>query len=149
MMDLVPWKPFQEELASMRKEMERLWDRFFSETPLAKSLAKGWQPTADLTETKDAIVVKAELPGMESKDIDVTISGDILTVKGEKEKEEEKKDEKYHYNERYRGYFERSFRLPAEVQKDKVEAAFDKGILTIILPKTAEAKTKEIVVKVK
>ncbi len=148
-MDLVPWKPFRDELASMRKEMERLWDRFFSETRLGKPFVEGWQPSADLTETKDAIVVKAELPGMEPKDIDVTLSGDVLTIKGEKEKEEEKKDEKYHYTERYRGSFQRSFRLPAEIQPDKIDAAFEKGILTITLPKTAEAKTKQIKVKVK
>ena len=148
-MDLAPWKPFREELTSMRKEMEKVWDRFFGETWLGKSFAEGWQPSADLTETKDAIVVKAELPGMESKDIDVTISGDVLTIKGEKEKEEEKKDKKYHYTERYRGYFERSFRVPAEIHPDKIDAAFEKGILTITLPKTTEAKTKEIKVKVK
>jgi HSP20 family protein len=148
-MDLIPWKPFREELTSMRREMERLWDRFLSETPLARPFLEGWQPTADLTETKDAIVVKAELPGMEPKDIDVTVSGDILTIKGEKEKEEEKKDEKYHYTERYYGSFQRSFRLPAAIQPDKIDAVFDKGILTITLPKTPEAKTKEIKVAVK
>lgn len=147
-MNLVPWKASRE-LASMRREMERLWDRFFSETPLANPFLEEWQPKADITETKDAIVVKAELPGMEPKDIDVTISGDILTIKGEKEKEEEKKDEKYHYTERYRGSFERSFRIPAEIQEDKIEASFDKGILTVTLTKTAEAKTKEIKVEVK
>jgi HSP20 family protein len=128
--------------------MERLWDRFFGETPLARPFVDEWQPSADITETKDAIVVKAELPGMEPKDIDVTLSGDILTIRGEKETEEEKKDEKYHYTERYRGSFERSFRMPAEIEPDKVEAAFDKGILTVTLAKTKEAKTKEIKVRV-
>lgn len=148
-MNLVAWKPFREELTSMRKEMEKVWDRFFSETPFAGAFADAWQPSADLTETKDAIVVKAELPGMESKDIDVTISGDVLTIKGEKEKTEERKEEKYHFTERYRGYFERSFRLPAEIQPGKINAVFEKGILTVTLPKTAEAKTKEIKVAVK
>jgi len=147
-MNLVPWKTSRE-LTSMRREMERLWDRFFSETPLANPFLEEWQPKADITETKDAIVVKAELPGVEPKDLEVTISGDILTIKGEKEKEEEKKDEKYHYTERYRGSFERSFRIPAEIQEDKIEASFDKGILTVTLAKTAEAKTKEIKVEVK
>ncbi|MDR3555375.1 MAG: Hsp20/alpha crystallin family protein [Syntrophobacteraceae bacterium] len=147
-MNLVPWKSTRE-LTSMRREMERLWDRFFSETHLANPFLEEWQPKADITETKDAIVVKAELPGMEPKDIDVTISGDILTIKGEKEKEEEKKIEKYHYTERYRGSFERSFRMPAEIQPDKIEASFDKGILTVTLAKTAEARVKEIKVEVK
>jgi HSP20 family protein len=147
-MNLVPWKTSRE-LTSMRREMERLWDRFFSETPLTNPFLEDWQPKADITQTKDAIVVKAELPGVEPKDLEVTISGDILTIKGEKEKEEEKKDEKYHYTERYRGSFERSFRIPAEIQEDKIEASFDKGILTVTLAKTAEAKTKEIKVEVK
>jgi HSP20 family protein len=148
-MDLVPWKPFREELNSMRKEMEKIWDRFFSETPLARRFAEGWMPTADLTETKDAIVVKAELPGMEAKDIDASITGDVLTVKGEKKKEEEKEGEKYHYTERFSGFFERSFRLPAEVNVDKIEAAFENGILTITLPKSEEARAKEIKLKIK
>ncbi len=148
-MDLVPWRPFREELTSMRKEMEKLLDRFLSETPLAKHFSEGWLPTVDLTETKEAIVVKAELPGMEAKDIDATISGDVLTIEGEKKKEEEKQGDKYHYTERFSGSFERSFRLPAEVSADKVEAAFEKGVLTITLPKSEEAKTKEIKLKIK
>lgn len=147
-MDLVTWKPFQE-LTSMRSEMEKFIDRVFSETRLAKPFLKGWQPGADLTGTKDAIVVKAEIPGVEPKDIDVTISGDVLAIKGEKEKQKENKDEKYHYIEIYRGSFERSFLLPAEIQSDKADAAFDKGILTITLPKTAEAETKDIKTEVK
>jgi len=82
-------------------------------------------------------------------EIELTISGDVLTIKGEKKKKEEKKGEKYHYVERFSGSFERSFRLPAEVNTDKVEAAFDKGILTITLPKSEEARTKEIKLKIK
>lgn len=89
------------------------------------------------------------MPCLEAKDIEVTLSGDLLTIKGEKKKEEEKKDEKYHCAERFHGMFVRSFGLPASVKVDKVEAKFDKGVLTITLPKTEEAKTKEIKVPVK
>jgi len=89
-------------------------------------------------------VVKVELPGLDSKDVNVSMSGDILTIKGEKKKEEEEKDEHHHYVERYSGAFQRSFRLPVNIQGDKVAATFDKGVLKISLPKVEEAKKKEI-----
>jgi HSP20 family protein len=148
-MDLVPWSPFGGELSSLRREMDRMWDRFFGETPLAKRAAEEWWPSVDMSETKDNYVVKAELPGLEAKDVDVSISGDVLTIKGEKKKEEEEKDEHHHYVERYYGSFQRSFRLPANVKSDKIDASFDKGILKVTLPKVEEAKKKRIEVKVK
>jgi HSP20 family protein len=79
----------------------------------------------------------------------VTISGDVLTIKGEKKKEEEEKDEHHYRAERYYGSFQRSFQLPASVQADKVEAAFEKGVLRVTLPKVEEAKKKEVKIKVK
>ena len=89
------------------------------------------------------------MPGLDAKDVNVSISGDLLTIKGEKKKEEEEKDEHHHYMERYYGSFQRSFQLPINVKSDKIEATFDKGILKVTLPKTEEAKKKEIEVKVK
>jgi HSP20 family protein len=103
----------------------------------------------DISETEDKLLIKAELPGLEANDVNVSISGDLLTIKGEKKEEEEEKDEHHHYKERYAGSFHRSFRLPVNVQADKVEAAFDKGVLNVTLPKVEEAKKKEIEVKVK
>jgi HSP20 family protein len=79
----------------------------------------------------------------------VSISGDVHTIKGQKRKEEEEKDEHHHYVERYYGSFQRSFRLPSNVQSDKVDATFDKGILKVTLPKVEEAKKKKVEVKVK
>ena len=108
-----------------------------------------WLPSVDISETEDKLLIKAELPGLEVKDVSVSISGDILTIKGEKKKEEEDKDEHHHYVERYFGSFQRSFRLPVNVQADKVEATFDKGALKVRLPKVEEAKKKEIEIKVK
>ena len=148
-MDLVPWKPFRDELSTFRKEMDRLWNRAFGETAPGSVFETEWQPSADIAETAESITVKAELPGLEPKDIEVTLSDDLLTIKGEKKKEEEKKDEKVHRSERFYGMFERSFRLPSSIKMDKVEAKFEKGVLTITLPKTEEAKTKEIKVQVK
>jgi len=147
-MELVPWRPFGE-LGSFRNEMDRLWNRFLGETPLARTITEEWFPSVDVTETKDKLLITAELPGLEVKDVNVTVSGDILTIKGEKTKEEEEKDEHYYHCERYCGSFQRSFRLPVNVQADKVDATFDKGVLKVTFPKAEEAKKKNIKVKVK
>jgi HSP20 family protein len=147
-MELSPWRPFGE-LSPFRKEMDRLWNRFLGETPFAKTSNEMWSPSVDILETKDDFVVKAELPGLEAKDVNVSISGNVLTIKGEKKAEEEEKDEHYHRVERYSGSFQRVFQLPSGVKADKVEANFDKGVLKVILPKVEEAKKKQIEVKVK
>ena len=145
-MEIVPRSPFGE-LSTLRREMDDLWNRFFGETRLPRILAREWLPSVDISETKDNLVVKAELPGLEAKDIDVSISGDVLTIRGEKKKEEEKKDEHFHYRERYAGSFQRSLRLPAGVRSDEVEAAFKNGVLNITIPKAEEAKKKQIEIK--
>lgn len=146
-MELVPWKPFRE-VSSLRREMDSLLNRFFGRSTLAETFGEEWSPTMDVTESASNIVVKAELPGLEAKDLDLSVSGDMLTIKGEKKKEEEEKGEHYHYSERYYGSFQRSFRLPTTIQADKIEASFEKGVLRITLPKTEEAKKKEIRIKV-
>lgn len=147
-MKVVPWKPFGE-LGTVRKEMDRLWERFLAEGPFRSRLPEQWEPSVDLAETKDKIIVTAELPGLDAKDVSVSLMGDLLTIKGEKKKETEEKDEHTHIIERYYGAFERSFRLPENVQADKIEANFEKGILKVTLPKTEESKKKEISINVK
>lgn len=147
-MDLVPRRPFSE-LSTLRGEMDRLWNRFFEDSPLASLLDRGWAPMADISETKDKLLIKAELPGLGPEDISVSLSGDLLTIRGEKKREKEEKDEHHYCLERYSGEFQRSFRLPVEVQGDKVEAVFEKGVLTLSLPKVATAHKKEIKIKVK
>lgn len=145
-MDIVPWRPFRE-LGTLRREMDNLWNRFFGEISMPSVFSQEWAPTVDVSETKDNVVVKAEIPGMEAKDMDVSFSGDVLTIKGEKKTEEEKKDEHYFYRERYSGSFQRSFRLPVAVKSEKADAAFKEGVLTITIPKAEEAKKKEIKIK--
>ncbi len=145
-MELVPWRPFRE-LGTLRREMDNLWNRFFGETSMPSVFSQEWAPMVDVSETKDNVVVKAEIPGMEAKDMDVSVSGDVLTIKGQKKTEEEKKDEHYHYRERYSGSFQRSFRLPVAVKTEKADAAFKDGVLTITIPKAEEAKKKEIKIK--
>jgi HSP20 family protein len=147
--EIIPWRPIGRELSSLRQEMDRLWDRFVGETPLARRVAEEWWPTVDMSETRDSFIVKAELPGLDAKDVEVSISGDVLTIKGEKQKEEEEKDEHHYRAERYYGSFQRSFQLPTSIKADKIEAAFDKGVLKVTLPKVEEAKKKKIEVKVK
>lgn len=143
MRELIPRKAFSE-LSTVRNEMDRLWNRFLDDWPLPTMFTKGWAPMADISETKDKLIVKAELPGLDPEDIKLSLSGNLLTIEGEKKKEKEEKDEHHYYLERYSGTFQRSFRLPVEVQEDKIEAKFDKGVLTITLPKTAKSKKKEI-----
>ena len=147
-MELVPWRPFGE-LSSFRGEMDKFLNRYFGERPFAGMPSEGWAPSVDISETKDNFIVKAELPGLEAKDVNVSISGDLLIIKGEKKKEEEEKDEHHHYVERYSGSFQRVFVLPGRVKGDKVDAIFEKGVLKVTLPKVEEAKKKEIEVKVK
>jgi HSP20 family protein len=144
----MPWRPLGE-LSSVRREMDKLWNRFLGETPFARTGGEGWSPSVDISETKDHLAIMAELPGLDAKDVNVSITGDILTIKGEKRKETEEKDEHHHYVERYYGSFERSFKIPVNVRDDKIAATFDKGVLKIVMPKTEESKKKEIEVKVK
>ncbi|MGV1098343.1 Hsp20/alpha crystallin family protein [Thiovibrio sp. JS02] len=148
MKELTPWKPLGE-LGTLRKEMDRLWNRFFEDSPLSSMMTVSWAPNADISETKDKLIVKAELPGLAAADINISLSGDLLTIKGEKKKESEEKDEHHYCLERYYGGFQRTFRLPVEVLADKIDAKFDKGVLTITMPKSAKAHKKEIKIKVK
>ncbi len=125
--------------------MDRLWDSFLERSPGREDAE--WLPALDVSETKDEIVVKAEVPGMEAKDIDISLSGDVLTIKGQKKQEKKQKDENYHMSERSYGAFFRSVRLPQEVQGDKVAAQYKDGVLKITLPKSEKAKAKEIKIK--
>ena len=142
--ELTPWRPF--EFDRIRKEMDRVWDSFLEGRPMRR--AGEWLPSIDVSETKSDLVIKAELPGMDSKDIDISLSNGFLTIKGEKNQEKEEKDENYHLIERSYGSFTRSVQLPREVQSDKITASFKNGVLRVTLPKSEEAKKKEIKIKV-
>lgn len=147
-MEIVPWKPFGE-VSSLRKEMDNLWNNFLGETSFPRYFPKDWLPSVDVSETEDQLLIKAELPGLEATDVSVSISGDLLTIKGEKKKEEEKKDEHFHSSERFYGSFQRSFRLPVNIKTDEVDATFKNGVLQVALRKTEETRKKEIEIKVK
>ena len=147
-MELIPWRPFGT-LSSSRRDLDSFWNRFFRETPSMGTFTEEWLPSVDISETRKNFIVKAELPGLDAKDVSVSLSGDLLIIKGEKKREEEEKDEHHHYIERYSGSFQRSFQLPTSVKGDKVEAHFEKGVLKVSIPKVEEAEKKEIEIKVK
>ena len=107
-----------------------------------------WAPAVDMYETKDALVVTAELPGLNEKDIHLSITGDMLSIRGERQWNQEVKQESYYRGERWYGKFERTLPLPMPVQADKVTASYRDGVLTIKLPKVEEIKPKEIKIDV-
>ena len=109
----------------------------------------GWMPALEIYEKEDKFVVRAEVPGMTKDDVDISVLGDTLTIKGERKAESEVKDEDYHRCEMCCGKFSRAVTLPSSVQAGKVAATYDNGMLEITLPKAAEAKPKKIEVKVK
>jgi len=123
---------------SMQREMHRLFDNFFEGTGLSSSDQSGIgfaTPKVDVAETEDSVHVTAELPGMQEKDIDVTLAGRNLVLRGEKKLEKEDKNKNFHRIERSYGSFHRSIPLPTDVDGQKVDASFKGGVLTVVLPK--------------
>jgi HSP20 family protein len=151
--ELTVWKPLRKitpfrDFERMRRDMDRMWDSFFERGTLRGEEGREWLPSLDVAETKNEIVVKAEVPGLEPKDIDISLSDGLLTIKGEKKQEREEKEENYHLVERSYGSFARSIRLPNEVRSDKINASYKNGVLKVVLPKSEEAKKKEVKIKV-
>lgn len=147
-MTLIRWTPIRG-MTGFQDEMNRLFNEFFASSPdQGETGALLWNPLVDIAETKDDIIVKAEIPGMKKDDIKVVIQDNVLTLKGEKQEEKQEKDKTYHRVERSYGSFERSFSLPVSVQVDQVKADYKEGVLTINLPKAEEAKPKEVSVNV-
>ncbi len=143
---LVPWR--RGEFSGFRTEIDRLFDRFSEGWPFRSATEEGfWAPSLDLSETAKEVIVKAELPGMDPKDIDVSVHGDVLSLRGERKKEEGERGENFHRIERSYGSFARSITLPSEVDAAKVNATYKDGVLKITLPKTKAAARKKIEVK--
>ena len=134
------------ELDRMRREMDRLWESFTREH-FPSTFDYDWVPSLDLSDRGERLVAELEVPGMDPKDINISVTGDLLTVSGEKKREKEEKERNCHLVERSYGKFSRSIRLPSIVDPDRVEASYKEGILTITLDKTEQAMTKKIAVK--
>jgi HSP20 family protein len=142
-MALVRWEPF-EGLTSLRREMDRLFENFFERGPQHPGDVGLWEPAVEIADTKDSVVVKAQVPGISKDNLQVNVTDDTLTLKGEM-KEEEKKEEKNYVRREFRyGAFSRTMALPAMVQADKARAELKDGVLQITIPKSEKAKMKEI-----
>ena len=151
--ELTTWRPFRElapfrEFERMRSEMDRFLGSFFERRPTKAGEEGEFLPSIDLAEKDNELVVKCEVPGMDPKDIDISLSDGVLTIKGEKKQEREEKGADYHLVERSYGSFSRSIQLPKQVQSEKISASYKNGILKITLLKSEEAKKKEIKIKV-
>jgi HSP20 family protein len=147
MFDVLPWKRNKEKHAKeLRREIDNIYDRFFEPDFLPSTLfGKGkWGPKLDISEGRKDITVKAEIPGIEAKDLDISINGRRLNIRGEKKQEQTENEETYYRVERSYGYFNRTIELPAEVDPNKVDASYKKGILKIKLRKTKSSETKRI-----
>ena len=145
-MTLVPWEP--REMKGLRDLFDEFFD--FSFVPQSRRLRRKWleggewSPPVDVIDKEDSVIVKAELPGIDKKDVKISISENTLTIRGERKGEQEVKKENYYCCERVRGSYSRTIALPVEVDKAKAKASFKNGILEIILPKLEEVKPKEI-----
>lgn len=147
--ELINTNPFKE-IEKARSEMDRLWDTFLFGRPqeIEFQEKEEWQPAIDVTETKKEIIVRVEIPGMNPEEIDITLSGRTLTTKGEKKQGEKEKEENYHVIERSIGSFTRSITLSKEVESDKISASYKDGVLKVTLPKSNDAKKKQIKIKI-
>ena len=146
MSNLIRWEPARE-MMSLRDAMDRLFDDAFTR-PL--SIRDGWSvPAIDMFQTDDEIVVKAALPGIKAEEVQINVTGEVLTLKGEVQQNQEMKEKAWHIREQRLGSFERSIALPTDVVADKAKADFENGILTITLPKAEEVKPKAITIKAK
>jgi HSP20 family protein len=150
-MAIVRWEPFRD-LVGLQDRMNRLFDEAFrgAGRPLEDdwSLGGNWAPAVDIYEQEGSIVLKAELPGVDPKDVDIRLENNVLTLLGERKIDQEVKRENYHRVERAYGSFTRSFTLPTVVDQEKIKAAFKDGVLQVTLPKKEEARPRQISISV-
>jgi len=136
-MTLVKYRPLSS-LLSIDDDMRRFFNLGNYESDTV------WRPNVDIIDNEDSYELKAELPGLKKKDINISVEDGILKLSGEKKTEDEKKEKNYHLRESYYGKFERSFRLPQDAESDKIKAEFNDGVLEVIIPKSEKAKPKQI-----
>jgi len=147
MSSIIRWEPARE-MMTLREAMDRLFDDAFTR-PLSLNNSNWSVPAVDMYQTDNEVVVKVALPGIKADDVQINVTGEVLTLKGETKHEEEKQEKAYHLREQRWGTFERSIVLPTEVVADKAKADFENGVLTITLPKAEEVKPKSISIKSK
>jgi HSP20 family protein len=147
-MAVVRFNP-ERSIFSLKSDMDRLFDNFFSDRPSQIESYSDIIPIVDVEETEQEFLITAELPGIKKDDIKITFENNYLTISGEKKAKKDMKKENYHHMERSYGKFSRTLAIPAGVMLDKIEAEYEQGILNIKIPKAEEAKPKQIEVKVK
>ncbi len=145
-MSMIRWDPF-DDLASLRESMDKLFEEFFTRRPRGQALT-AWQPAVEVFETDSDVVIRAELPGIDPKNVDITVTNDTLTLKGEARAEHEEKGRNYVQRELRYGSFIRTLALPDGVKGDLAKASYKNGILEIRVPKTERAKPKSVKVEV-
>ena len=149
MSNLTRWEPMRD-MVTLRDAMDHLFDEAFTRPWGARDGMHGVSvPAIDMYQTENDVVIKAAVPGMKAEDVQINVTGDMLTLKGEVREKNEVKEKAYHIREQRWGSFERSIALPTLITADKAKAEFDDGILTITLPKAEEVKPKTISVKTK
>ncbi len=155
-MNLSPWRkrdPINGNLVRLRDELDRTFDRFFDEPFGSMGLepkaprAEGWIPPLDMSENDTEFTIRAETPGVNAKDLDISVTGGMLTIAGQKEEQEEKKGENFYQCERRFGTFRRVINLPDTVDPDKVTAESENGVVTIHIAKKPGAKPKQVEIK--
>jgi HSP20 family protein len=132
------------DLTDIQTQMNRLFDNFLGQSTSPGPMERVWAPAVDMYETKDAVVVSAELPGLNEKDVHVSITGDLLTIQGERQWADEARDASHYRQERWFGKFERVLSLPIPVETGQIKATYRDGVLTVKLPKSEGVKPKEI-----
>ena len=147
-MAIVRFEPFRDLLTSQREYVRLLKEAFSPMSGETEVSTRAWAPPVDIYETEDAIVLKAELPGIDPKDVEVRVEDNTLYLKGERNYEKEVKEQNYHRVERSYGSFARSFSLPNSINAEKVKAEYKDGLLTLTMPKREEAKPKTIKIDV-
>jgi HSP20 family protein len=147
-MAIVRYNPFRD-LRTIQEQMNRLIDLAWNRESGEEIREGAWQPPVDIYEDENSVIIKAELPDVDQKDIEVMIEDNTLMLRGERRQDQSIKKENYHRIERFYGSFQRSFALPLSIDREKVKASCERGILTIILPKREETKPKQINVEVK
>ena len=141
------WEPFRN-MSDIQGEVNRLFDTFLGRPMAAAPATRAWLPAVDMHESKDDLVLTVEVPGVNEKDVTVSITGDLLSIKGERRATEQAKDHQYLHVERAYGQFERLIQLPMAVQGDKVKATYRDGVLQVTLPKAEELKPREITIDI-
>ena len=143
-MAIIRWDPFRD-MVTLRERMNKLFEDMAAARGEEKDLAtSSWAPAVDIYETENEVVLTAEIPGIEEKDVEIKVEDSTLTLMGERKFEKETKEENYHRIERAYGSFFRSFTLPNYIDQDKIEAEHENGILKVRMPKRAELKPRKV-----